>query len=169
MVHLGKYSIYVGFSLQPYMLLLFGYFLFHLREVVFEKTTDYEAAMYIFYLYYSFTGVFSMFPESSLRIILGFILIIGCFLLMKILIVKFPTVAIENALANAGLFFNGMSLFLYVYGLGQLGFQFSSGGDEDIRMHGVLLDRDYPRLIGLLDDPNFYILHNTLFFCPLLN
>lgn len=164
LIHLGKYSIDVGFSLQPYMLLLFGYYLFHLREVVFEKTTEHEAAMYLFYLYYAFTGVFSLFPASSLRIILGFILVICCYLLMKSLIVSFSTKVIEKAVANAGLLFNGMSLLLYFYGLKQLGFQLSSGGDEDVRMHGVLLDRDYPRLIGLLDDPNFYILHNTLFF-----
>ncbi|GAM15410.1 O-antigen ligase family protein [Mesobacillus selenatarsenatis] len=164
LIHLGKYSIDVGFSLQPYMLLLFGYYLFHLREVVFEETTEYEASMYLFYLYYAFTGVFSLFPESSLRIILGFILIISCYLLMKSLISSFSTVVIEKAVANAGLLFNGISLLLYIYGLKMLGFQLSSEGDEDIRMHGVLLDRDYPRLIGLLDDPNFYILHNTIFF-----
>ncbi|MEK1831872.1 hypothetical protein AAAC51_32245 [Priestia megaterium] len=55
-----------------------------------------------------------------------------------------------------------MSLLLYIAGLQAVHFQFAS--DIEIIKWGVMIDRSYPRLIGVLDDPNIYVFYNTLFF-----
>ncbi len=68
---------------------------------------------------------------------------------------------IERAISDVGIFFNITSLILYFLGLKSLGFIFE--GDR-VYKFGVMLDRDYPRLIGLLQDPNFFVFYNTLFF-----
>lgn len=70
-------------------------------------------------------------------------------------------VVLESSIAYVGVVFNVVSLILYIIGL-----QYFSlyGGEEREIFAGLLVDRGYPRLIGLLDDPNIFIFYNTIFF-----
>ncbi|MFC0187291.1 O-antigen ligase family protein [Fictibacillus aquaticus] len=160
-VMLGKYNLYVGFAIKPHMIFLALFFLIHLASFYFHRLQLFECAMLLFYGVYSFTGAFALYPMSSIRIIIGIVIYVGCYFFMKALIGNAGPNAIEKSLSTVGLIFNGASLVLYFIGLKSLGFVFQ--GDM-ITSFGVLIDRDYPRLIGLLQDPNYYVFYNTIFF-----
>lgn len=161
LVTLANYYIYVGFAIKPYMIFLIIYFVIKIGSFYFQRLQLFEIAVLLFYLLYSSTGVFALHPDASLRIILGITLYISCFFIMKSIIGNVKDQVIERALSDVGIVFNIISITLYFIGLKTLGFVFE--GDR-IYEFGVMLDRDYPRLIGLLQDPNFFVFYNTLFF-----
>ncbi|PEK11461.1 polysaccharide polymerase, partial [Bacillus pseudomycoides] len=115
----------------------------------------------LFYFTYCLSGAFSQYPEASIRVILGVILVLICYFIMRYMLEQASIPAIESSIANVGILFNMISLLLYMIGLQIIG---GSPTGVEITSYGLLLDRDYPRLIGLLDDPNIFIFYNTLFF-----
>ncbi|WP_223591811.1 O-antigen ligase family protein [Neobacillus bataviensis] len=161
LVTLANYYIYVGFAIKPYMIFLILFLTVHIGSFYFQRLHLFEMAMLLFYMMYSLSGSFALYPASSIRIICGIILYIFCYFIMKSVIGNAKDLVIERAIADAGILFNVASLTLYFVGLKSLGFVFE--GDR-VYQFGVLLDRDYPRLIGLVQDPNFFVFYNTLFF-----
>ncbi|MFL0363973.1 O-antigen ligase family protein [Pseudobacillus sp. 179-B 2D1 NHS] len=158
---LSKYNLYIGFALKPYMVFLCVYLLFHFSVFSFQKMHAFEIMMLLFYLFYSFTGIFSAYPFASIRIMAGIFLLISCYFILRFVLEKYSINAIQEAIAKSGLLFNMVSLLLYAIGLKKVGFQVS---EEMISSYGVLMDRSYPRLIGLLEDPNLYVFYNMIFF-----
>jgi len=154
LITLGKYYIYIGFALKPYMVFLFLLVVFKATIFYFVRFHFYEFIMILFYLTFSFTGAFSLYPIESIRIILGIILLIICYFIIRFFLVKYSIYAIEKAIGYSGLVFNTLSLLLYGIALK---FQLTTIG-------GVMMDRDYPRLIGVVTDPNYYIFYNSIFF-----
>ncbi|MBP2005809.1 O-antigen ligase family protein [Halobacillus andaensis] len=73
---------------------------------------------------------------------------------------------INQSIAAVGILFNLASLILYFAGLVKVRFLFE--GDR-IYEYGMMLDRDYPRLVGLMQDPNFFVFYNTIFFAYYLS
>ncbi|WP_226086883.1 O-antigen ligase family protein [Mesobacillus sp. S13] len=163
---LAKFNIYIGFALKPYMLFCILFFMFHIGSFYFQRLYLFEMGMLIFYLMYSFTGAFSLYPASSARIIFGIILYVSCYFIVKNIIEKFETDAVHSAVANVGIIFNSVSLALYFAGLKSVQFMFEG---ERVSEFGVMVDRHYPRLIGLVQDPNFFVFYNTIFFCYYLS
>ena len=161
LVTLANYYIYVGFAIKPYMIFSILFLTINIGSFYFQRLHLYEIAMLLFYLMYSFTGAFALYPASSIRIICGIILYIFCYFIMKSVIGNARDSVIERAISDVGILFNVASLTLYFVGLKSIGFVFE--GDR-VYQYGVMLDRDYPRLIGLLQDPNFFVFYNTLFF-----
>jgi O-antigen ligase len=160
-ITLSKYNFSIGFALKIYMIYLAIYFCLYFRNFYFRTLYHYEILLLLFYFTYCLSGAFSQYPEASIRVILGVILVLGCYLIMRYLLEKASIRAIEVSIANVGIIFNGISLLLYIIGL-----QVTGGHPTgvEITSYGLLLDRDYPRLIGLLDDPNIFIFYNALFF-----
>ncbi|ART77770.1 polysaccharide polymerase [Sutcliffiella horikoshii] len=161
LVTLAKYSISLGFSLKPYMIFLLLFIFFHLSSFYFQRLQSYEVAMLLFYFFYCYSGVFALHPDSSLRILLGITLYLMCYFIMKSILSYSNANVVEKGIATTGIIFNTASLILYVNGLRSANLEFE--GERAI-VFGVLLDRNYPRLIGLLEDPNFFVFYNTLFF-----
>ena len=161
LITLTNLNLYIGFSVKPFMIFLVIYFFLHLSTFQIRKLLWYEIVLILFYLFYCYTGAFSRFPGSSIRILLGFSILIVCYFIMKFAMEGVSRKIIERSIAISGLLFNLISLGLYIIGMANLGFQFQ--GDR-IKSYGLMLDRDYPRLIGSVPDPNFYIFYNTLFF-----
>ncbi len=161
LVTLANYFIYVGFAVKPFMVFLGLYAIFNFSSLYFPRLQLFEIALLLFYIMYSFSGVFSLYPASSVRIILGIMVYLACYFMMKSVIADAGRIMIEKAISDAGILFNTISLILYGIGLASLGFIFE--GDR-IYKFGLMLDRDYPRLIGVVTDPNYYIFYNTLFF-----
>lgn len=161
LVFLGKYSLDVGFSLKPYMMFLVLFYLIYLSRLHFHKLQLFECSMLLFYLVYCLSGVFALYSTVSLRIICGIALYLCCYFLMKSLISSSTEVHIEQSLSYAGIVFNIGSLFLYFLGLKKLNFVLQGDGVYSL---GVFMDREYPRLIGLVADPNYLVFYNTLFF-----
>jgi O-antigen ligase len=160
-VMLGKYHIYIGFAFKPYMMYLGILVLVLAASFRLQKLHGFEVMLLFFYLVYVFSGAFSLYASSSLRVMLGIFLYVTFYILMKGILHMFRKSELENGIANVGLLFNVGSLFLYVWGLKSNGF--SLLGDGVIR-YGAWFDRDYPRLIGLIEDPNYFVFYNTLFF-----
>jgi O-antigen ligase len=164
---LSKYNFYIGFALKPYMIFLLLFLLFHLSIFSFQKLHLYESVLLLFYLFYSFTGAFSVYPFASLRFTLGIILLIFFYFILRFFLDAYSDDTIQKTVCRTGLLFNAVSLLLYVLGLKSFGLQVQGELESS---YGVLWDRDYPRLIGLLEDPNLYIFYNTIFFtCCLTN
>ncbi|KMY52402.1 O-antigen ligase family protein [Peribacillus loiseleuriae] len=160
-ITLSKYHLSIGFSLKIYMIFLAILFFTYFQDFYFRPLYHYEILLLFFYFIYCLSGAFSQYPEASIRVILGVILTLGCFFIMRYVVEQASIRAIETSIANVGIIFNSISLLLYVIGL-----RLTDGSPEgvEITSFGLLLDRDYPRLIGLLDDPNIFIFYNTLFF-----
>jgi O-antigen ligase len=161
LVTLANYYVYVGFAIKPYMIFLIVYLMIHIGSFCFQRLYLFEISMLFFYMIYSFSGAFALYPASSIRIVCGITLYIFCYFIMKSVIRNANNSVIERAISSVGIFFNLASLTLYFVGLKSIGFVFE--GDR-VYKFGVLLDRNYPRLIGLVQDPNFFVFYNTLFF-----
>lgn len=160
-ITLSKYNVSIGFSLKIYMIFLAVFFCIYFRDFYFRPLYHYEILLLLFYFTYCLSGAFSQYPEASIRVILGVILVLICYFIMRYMLEQASIHSIETSIANVGILFNGISLLLYIIGL-QITGGYPTG--VEITSYGLLLDRDYPRLIGLLDDPNIFIFYNTLFF-----
>ncbi|KMJ58743.1 polysaccharide polymerase [Bacillus sp. LL01] len=161
LVTLARYSIPLGFSLKPYMVFLLIFIFIHLSSFYFQRLQSFEVAMLLFYFIYCYSGAFALHPESSLRIILGITLYLTCYFIMKSILSYSSPKVIEEGISYAGIIFNVASLIFYVLGIRSANVEFEG---ERVLEFGVMVDRSYPRLIGLLEDPNFFVFYNTLFF-----
>ncbi|MGF9965820.1 O-antigen ligase family protein [Bacillus rhizoplanae] len=159
-VMLSKYHIYVGFSLKIYMIFLIIYFCCVVAHFYFRPLYSYEVMLLLFYIIYCLSGAFSIYTNASIRIIFGVVLVLGCYFIMRYMMEHTTISSLEKGIGTAGLVFNVVSLLLYVIGLQQSGFH----AEGEVISYGLMIDRNYPRLIGLLDDPNIFVFYNTLFF-----
>lgn len=160
-VMLSKYNIYIGFSLKIYMIFLAIYFCFTIKSFHVQKLYLHEVVFLLFYFVYCLSGILSVYLSASIRMIFGVLLVLGCYFIMRNLLENTEIVVLESSIVYAGLVFNIVSLILYIIGLQYFGLY---GGEEREVYAGLLVDRGYPRLIGLLDDPNIFIFYNTIFF-----
>ncbi|TBY10007.1 O-antigen ligase family protein [Bacillus thuringiensis] len=160
-VMLSKYNLYIGFSLKIYMIFLVIYFCLTIKDFHIQKLYFHEVIFLLFYFIYCLSGILSMYLNASIRMIFGVLLVLGCYFIMRNLLGNTEIVVLESSIAYVGIVFNVVSLLLYIIGL-----QYCSlyGGEEREIFAGLLVDRGYPRLIGLLDDPNIFIFYNTIFF-----
>lgn len=160
-VMLSKYNLYIGFSLKIYMIFLVIYFCLTIKDFHIQKLYFHEVIFLLFYFIYCLSGILSMYLNASIRMIFGVLLVLGCYFIMRNLLGNTEIVVLESSIAYVGVVFNVVSLILYIIGL-----QYFSlyGGEEREIFVGLLVDRGYPRLIGLLDDPNIFIFYNTIFF-----
>lgn len=155
------YYIDLGFAFKPYMILSIVFLLLSLKSFVVHKLRVFEVALLTFFMYYCLTGFFAKYPDYSLRLIMGILLILFCYFVIRYIVSIASIEGIEKSIAAGGLIFNGLSLILYAIGLASLGFAFDSNG---IKEFGVVTDRGFPRLIGLAEDPNVFSFYNLIFF-----
>ncbi|SDO15093.1 O-antigen ligase family protein [Halobacillus aidingensis] len=163
LITLANYGVHIGFSLKPYMIFSLLYFVIMIGQFRFYHLQLYEVAMLAFYLIYSFTGAFSLYPASSIRIMAGAFIYLSCYMVMKSILEGVHQSIIDKSIGYVGLIFNTASLLLYVIGLKSVDYFFDTEGIR-ISQFGLMIDRNYPRLIGLLQDPNFFVFYNTVFF-----
>ncbi|HFJ9450889.1 polysaccharide polymerase [Bacillus anthracis] len=160
-VMLSKYNIYIGFSLKIYMIFLVIYFCLTIKKFHIQKLYFHEVVFLLFYFIYCLSGILSIYLNASIRMIFGVLLVLGCYFIMRNLLGNVEIAPLESSIVYVGLLFNIVSLILYIVGLQHFGLY---GGEEREIFAGLLVDRGYPRLIGLLDDPNIFIFYNTIFF-----
>lgn len=160
-VMLSKYNIYIGFSLKIYMIFLVIYFCLAIKNFHIQKLYLHEVVFLLFYFIYCLSGILSIYLHASIRMIFGVLLVLGCYFIMRNLLGNVEIATLESSIVYVGFIFNIVSLILYIVGLQHFGLY---GGEEREIFAGLLVDRGYPRLIGLLDDPNIFIFYNTIFF-----
>jgi O-antigen ligase len=164
---LTAWHIYFGFAIKPFFILAFIYLIFNLKSIRFRIETH-EIFMLLFFTYYFLTGIFSADIVNSFRLILGGVITIVIYFLMKDFLKKQDKKNnIQNIIIVSAFLFSFLSLFLYIKGLiivnGNL------LGYEQERVFGVLIERGMPRLIGTMIDPNFYFMSSIFFFFFLLH
>lgn len=155
------YYIDLGFAFKPYMILSIIIFLLTLKTFVIHKLETYEIALLVFFIYYMSTGFLSKYPMSSLRMILGVLLVLFCYLVMRFILSRVSIQSIEKSISASGIIFNALSIVLYIMGLVSINFILIGNGFSE---YGLMMDRNFPRLIGLTTDPNIYTFYNFIFF-----
>lgn len=165
-VYLGPIYLDLGFALKPYMITMMILFVISIKNFKIYKIKKHELMIYVFYLYYAMTGIFSRYADKSIRLIIGIILNLILYNILKYFLYQVSLCSIKKTMSKIGLFYNIVALTLYVYGLIDLGFNFHGNG---IRTYGVLLDRSIPRLVGFHSDPNLFGYINILFVFFFLN
>ncbi|MEE1133043.1 MAG: O-antigen ligase family protein [Caryophanon sp.] len=155
------YYIDIGFALKPFMILSLIFLVLSLKKFKIHKLMGYELAMLIFFFYYCSTGFFAKYPMYSLRLALGIMLVVTCYFIMRYIISLATLEKVKQWVLIGGLIFNGLSLSLYFIGLASLNFVI---GGNQIKSYGVWMDRGFPRLNGLIGDPNVFCFYNFLFF-----
>ncbi|MEC4620495.1 O-antigen ligase family protein [Bacillus paranthracis] len=161
LVPFSNFYIDIGFAFKPFMIFTMVYLLFSMKHFIIHKLNYFEITLIIFFMYFSVTALFAEYPAYSLRLILGAWLTIFCYFIMRYILSKVSIENIEKAISRSGLIFNVTSLVYYLAGLASFGFVFHG---NHIRAYGVMMDRNFPRLIGVLSDPNVYAFYNVLFF-----
>ena len=155
------YYIDLGFALKPYMILSIFFFIFSFKKIYINRFRVYEVTLFIFFLYFCLTGFFAKYPSYSLRMIIGVLLVLFCYLIMRYIFSLSSINNIEKSILIGGIIYNGLSLVLYLVGLISLGFV-TEGNQIDA--YGVTIDRNLPRLTGLTEDPNVFVFFNLVFF-----
>ncbi len=155
------YYIDLGFAFKPFMILSIVVFVLSLKFFEIHKLRIYEVSLLMFFTYFMLTGFLSEYPMYSIRMIFGIALVLFCYFIMRFIMSRSSIEGIENSISVAGLVFNTLSLLMYVMGLAAFNFVLSGNG---VTEYGVLMDRNFPRLIGITSDPNIFTFYNFTFF-----
>ncbi|MFT9817136.1 O-antigen ligase family protein [Lysinibacillus sp. NPDC056185] len=159
-VFLGNLNVNIGFSLKPHMVLMVVIFMLTLSKIVFHKPQIHETFMIFFYVFYCFTGVFSTYPLASIRLTIAILIGLFSYFIYKFLFSNITLKEFERIIGTVGILYNVISLLFYLFGLISNKFNFYGNG---IRVYGLMLDRNMPRLIGILSDPNIFVVSNSFF------
>ncbi|MDD1504382.1 O-antigen ligase family protein [Lysinibacillus sp. CNPSo 3705] len=159
-VFLGNLNVNFGFALKPHMVLMVVIFMLTLSKFVFHKPQSHETFMIFFYVFYCLTGVFSTYPMASIRLTIAILIGLFSYFIYKFLFSNITLKEFERIIGTVGILYNGISLLFYLFGLISNQFNFYGNG---IRFYGLMLDRNMPRLIGILSDPNIFVVSNTIF------
>ncbi|MEB2298017.1 O-antigen ligase family protein [Lysinibacillus xylanilyticus] len=159
-VFLGNLNINIGFALKPHMVLMVVIFMLSLSKFVFHKPQIHETFMIFFYVFYCLTGVFSTYPMASLRLTIAIFIGLFSYFIFKFLFSTITVKEFERIIGTVGIVYNVISLLFYLFGLISTNFNFYGNG---IRVYGLMLDRSMPRLIGILSDPNIFVVSNSFF------
>ncbi|MCM3068383.1 O-antigen ligase family protein [Priestia flexa] len=160
-VTLSSYNINIGFALKPYMIIVGVFFIFKFSKFKFYRLRLFEIVMFVFYIYYCSTGLFAKYPEFSIRLIIGIIITLVSYIIMKDILSRVGILKLEKIISTSGIIFNLASIILYTIGMYSLHFNFIG---NQIRSYGLLVDRSVPRLIGTFSDPNIFCFCNFIFF-----
>ncbi|UPW84246.1 O-antigen ligase [Lysinibacillus sp. Ag94] len=159
-VFLGNLNVNFGFALKPHMVLMVVIFMLTLSKFVFHKPQSHETFMIFFYVFYCLTGVFSTYPMASIRLTIAILIGLFSYFIYKFLFSNITLKEFERIIGTIGILYNVISLLFYLFGLISNQFNFYGNG---IRFYGLMLDRNMPRLIGILSDPNIFVVSNTIF------
>ncbi|MFJ6207633.1 O-antigen ligase family protein [Lysinibacillus sp. NPDC092081] len=159
-VFLGNLNVNIGFALKPHMVLMVVIFMLTLSKFAFHKPQSHETFMIFFYVFYCLTGVFSTYPIASIRLTIAILIGLFSYFIYKFLFSNITLKEFERIIGTVGILYNVISLLFYLFGLISNKFNFYGNG---IRFYGLMLDRNMPRLIGILSDPNIFVVSNSIF------
>ncbi|WKA53974.1 O-antigen ligase family protein [Planococcus shixiaomingii] len=160
-VYLNAYYIDIGFALKPYMIVCMLVFFLVFFKFRIHKLRLFEMNILVFFIFYSATGIFSKYPQDSIRLIMAINLVLVVYFIMRFIFSSISIIKLEKAISISGIWFNVLSIALFVYGTYTLSFNFVGNG---VRAYGILIDRGVPRLIGTFSDPNIFAFGNFIFF-----
>ncbi|MBE0459502.1 O-antigen ligase family protein [Pseudoalteromonas prydzensis] len=119
-----------------------------------------ELLMLLFYILFSFTGIYSIEPAKTIIMILGLGVVINYALITRGLLSRLEMKAVLQVFAIVGKIIFWFSLFLYFFGA--LYFNLY-GLNEGQKFMGVMVEKGILRAIGISTDPNFLSLISIVF------
>ncbi|MBC2317988.1 O-antigen ligase family protein [Listeria booriae] len=161
----SAFNVQIGLAVKPYMMMLLLLMLYYLSQITIEKLLFFEMAFVGFYVYYDLRGVITAYPAAALRAMGATFILLVFYFFCRYWLNQIRWKDIEWAIIISGFVFNLLSLGYYVMGLVNLGFNMHGNG---IRELGVMIDRDFARLLGLTNDPNIFVFINMLFIAYFL-
>lgn len=154
------------FSLKPFMivglllLLHLIWMIINKNQKITIKVSNYEVAMIFFFMYSFATIGFAKYKNTGIRFALGMVLYFFMYVIGKLVLQRYSIKQLEKIITHTGIAFNTVSLVLYIIGL-----YFAEPLDDvKQRVLGLMIERNNYRLIGTIEDPNFFVLFNTIFF-----
>lgn len=160
-VFFQSFYIELGFAIKPFMLASALTAVLVSKYYIIPRFLKFELLLFVFFIYYCSTGIFSTYKYYSLRLIILILIVLFFYSVIRFLFYKLSIVQMEKIITQAGLVFNISSLVFFVYGVFQVNFNFLG---NNITSMGLLIDRGMPRMIGTSIDPNIFVLFNSLFF-----
>ncbi|WP_175422450.1 O-antigen ligase family protein [Vibrio scophthalmi] len=125
------------------------------RQCVFEK-------MLIVFIVYSGVSFFwSDYPDASIKMFLAMCVLSFIYFFLRNIVVNLSLDGLVKVLIISGLVINLVSLLLYIFSFLSLDGNFNSMPKGTYM--GLLVDRGVPRLTGLLNDPNLFVVMNLIF------
>ncbi|MBC2098232.1 O-antigen ligase family protein [Listeria booriae] len=161
----SAFNVQIGLAVKPYMIMLLLLMFYYLSQITIEKLLFFEMAFVGFYVYYDLRGVITAYPAAALRAMGATFILLVFYFFCRYWLNQIRWKDIEWAIIISGFVFNLLSLGYYVMGLVNLGFNMHGNG---IRELGVMIDRDFARLLGLTNDPNIFVFINMLFIAYFL-
>ncbi|MBC2148984.1 O-antigen ligase family protein [Listeria booriae] len=161
----SQFNVQIGLAFKPYMLLFLVLMIYYTPKMTISKLLFYEVAFIGYYVYYDLRGVITAYPAASLRAIGATFILIVFYFFCRYWLNRIRWKDIEWAIIISGFVFNILSFAYYVMGLVNLGFNMHGNG---IREMGVMIDRNFARLLGLTNDPNIFVFINMLFIAYFL-
>ncbi|MBC1804792.1 O-antigen ligase family protein [Listeria booriae] len=161
----SAFNVQIGLAVKPYMMMLLLLMFYYLSKITIEKLLFFEMAFVGFYVYYDLRGVITAYPAAALRAMGATFILLVFYFFCRYWLNQIRWKDIEWAIIISGFVFNLLSLGYYVIGLVNLGFNMHGNG---IRELGVMIDRDFARLLGLTNDPNIFVFINMLFIAYFL-
>ncbi|CAM4318012.1 O-antigen ligase [Listeria booriae] len=161
----SAFNVQIGLAVKPYMMMLLLLMFYYLSKITIEKLLFFEMAFVGFYVYYDLRGVITAYPTAALRAMGATFILLVFYFFCRYWLNQIRWKDIEWAIIISGFVFNLLSLGYYVMGLVNLGFNMHGNG---IRELGVMIDRDFARLLGLTNDPNIFVFINMLFIAYFL-
>lgn len=165
-----KISIDIGFHLKAFMFfsVFVSLYLYLVKNKVKFNIEYYEIILLAFIMYGGCTAIYASDLISTLRMFVGSLVMFFCYISVKIYFLNynFKILDVERIFYLASLSFIIISLVMYIYGMYIISDDFKSY--EHVRVAGVFVERATPRLIGLVNDPNIFVVFATpLFFYSL--
>ncbi|WP_063650748.1 O-antigen ligase family protein [Aliivibrio fischeri] len=155
------FYINVGYAFKLYMMLVPLMYISNSFGSICNRIYGYEFFWLLTIISFSLTGLYSYDLDSSLRMVIGLIILMFFYVLYVSALKKYSVDEVINAIIISGIMFNIISISLYIYGIKSVSGNFSYA-TQGVH-YGLLVDRGIPRLIGTLKDPNFFIGFNCLF------
>ncbi len=155
-----------NFSLKPFMVVAFLLFMYliwatvYSNEKIIIKAYYYEVVLVVFLIYCFTTLGIAKYASAGIRFVLGMIVYFFIYIIGKLVLQKYSIKQLEQVVKHAGIVFNTVSIILYVIGI----YLIDPSISQKQRILGLMFERNTYRLIGTIEDPNFFVLFNSIFF-----
>nr|BCB22810.1 putative phosphoglycerol transferase [Erysipelothrix tonsillarum] len=172
----SNYYIDFGFAIKPFMISTLIALIVYAKSIkdsfkdfkimdFFANMNKFEKTYLLFIILFCSTILVAKYKIVSLRLILGLIIVVIAYSVYKFVLKRVSRDQITRYIYLTGIIFNILSLALYILGIISVNFNFHG---NQFSVFGLMLDRNVPRLIGVLSDPNFFAFYNLIFISTFL-
>lgn len=164
-VSMGLRPLFPGtfnFHVKPFMLLALGFTPLFFITIRRFRLSRHEPFMLLFYAYFMTTVLWAEHRGTSIKLVVGTLIMLYIFFVSKRVLQRYSIGSIEKAIAVIGMIFNSVSLIIYTVGFITMASDSPVG--QSIAQFTLFKTTRIPRLRGLIYNPNYFALFNSVFF-----